>query len=120
MSDSSSAALHPLAPHHIPGFLPDATGGDPLTTFVGALLLVLLLGIGTVYFRLHSLPEQMAHGTARLQVVSILALLALLTHNNTLWVIALLLAAVQIPDFHTPLQSIAASLKKANKQKAGS
>ena len=116
MSESHTAGLHPSAPHHIPGFLPDAAGNDPLFTFVLVFLIVLILGIGTLYFRLHSLPEQMAHGIggAQLQIVSILALLALFTHNNIFWILALLLAAVKLPDYLTPLESIAASLKKAH------
>lgn len=116
MSDSTAAGLHPSAPHHIPGFLPDAAGNDPLFTVVLIFVIALFLGIGTLYFRLHSLPEQMAHGIggAQLQLVSILALLALFTHNNVFWILALLLAAVKLPDYLTPLESIADSLKKAN------
>lgn len=118
MSEPASATLHPMAPHHIPAFLPDVTGNDPMMTVVFVFLVALILGIGTLYFRLHSLPEQMAHGTsgAQLQMVSILALLALFTHNNIFWILALLLAAVKLPDYLTPLESIAQSLKQANEK----
>jgi hypothetical protein len=47
-------------------------------------------------------------------VVEILALLALFTHNNLFWVAAILIAAFRVPDFLTPLNSIAESLKAAN------
>ncbi|MDN3718716.1 hypothetical protein QW131_04475 [Roseibium salinum] len=41
-----------------------------------------------------------------------LGLLALFTHNNIFWVAALLLAFVQVPDFVSPLGSIANSLSR--------
>lgn len=87
--------------------------------FVGITLVLILLAGGTIYFRLHSLPEKLAHGSGQLQLVSILALLALVTHNNALWVLALLLAAVKLPDYLTPLKSIANSLERATDQKDG-
>ena len=115
MANPKNSAIHELAPHHLPGFLPDATGHDPLMTGMAIFLVIAVLGLGTLYFRLHSLPEHMAHGTSpsQLQIVSILTLLALFTHNNLFWVLALLLAAIKIPDFLTPLNSIARSLQKA-------
>lgn len=64
------------------------------------------------YLYLHSLPERMAHGQDRtqFQIVAILALLALFTHNNAFWVASLLLAALTVPDFLTPVTSAARSL----------
>jgi hypothetical protein len=44
--------------------------------------------------------------------VAVLCLLALFTHNHLFWIIALLLAFVRIPDFETPLYTIADSLKR--------
>ena len=49
-------------------------------------------------------------GRAQYQLVGILALLALFTHENIFWVAALILAVVQIPDLQTPVRSIADSL----------
>jgi hypothetical protein len=72
----------------------------------------MVLMIGSLYFRLHALPERIAHGTSQLQfqLVAVLALLALFTHNNLFWVAALLLALVPIPDFWTPLANMSESL----------
>ncbi|WP_417770596.1 hypothetical protein [Stappia sp.] len=105
-------SLHPLAPHHIPFFLPDADGGDRLMTTMFVGLVVAVVVLGSLYMRLHSLPERIAHGNDRMQfeIVAILALLALFTHNNLFWVAALLLAFIRLPDFVTPLGSIADSL----------
>ena len=70
-----------------------------------------LLGVG--YFALHALPERIAHrsNSTQIQVIGILALLALFTHNHVFWIAALLLAAVRLPDVMSPLNRIAASLE---------
>ena len=77
-------------------------------------LIILLMGLGSVYFWLHSIPERISHGTGKIQfqLVGVLALLALFTHNNLYWVMALMLALIPIPDFWTPLSSMADSLAK--------
>jgi len=106
-----------MAPGHLPYFLPGADGSDPLFTGIAIFMIVLILGVGAFYFTLHSLPEKMAHeaNSTQLQVVGILTLLALFTHNNIFWVVAILLAAFRMPDFLTPLRSIAESLQAMNK-----
>jgi hypothetical protein len=72
-----------------------------------------LLVVGNLYFQLHALPERWAHkrSPVQIQIVAILALLALFTHNNIFWIAALLLALVQFPDFATPIYSMADSLR---------
>jgi hypothetical protein len=56
----------------------------------------------------------MAHKSEKLQfeIVAILGLLALFTHVHLFWVAGLLLAMIDIPDFGTPLRSIAGSVEK--------
>ena len=54
-----------------------------------------------------------------MQLIAVLAVLALFTHNNAFWVLALLLAVVRVPDFSTPLNSIAASLEKMSAREQG-
>ena len=73
---------------------------------------LLVVGIGVFYFKLHSLPEQMAHRGQKVQfeIVAILCLLSLFTHNQLYWVAGLLLAFMPLPDFSTPLTSMAQSL----------
>ena len=107
-------SVHSQAPHHLPVFLPGPDGGDGLFTFVVLFVVITVLLVGVLYFKVHALPEQMAHKTnsTQLQLIGILALLALFTHNNLFWVIALLLAAIKLPDFTTPLNSISHSLEK--------
>jgi hypothetical protein len=73
-----------------------------------------VVGIGVFYFKLHSLPEQMAHRGQKVQfeIVAVLGLLSLFTHNHLFWIAGLLLAFVPLPDFSTPLTSMAQSLGK--------
>jgi hypothetical protein len=114
MESCVSESLHPAAPHDLPAFITAPGDTDTLMVVVGIILLVSVLGIGNLYLRLHSLPEQMAHKSQKLQfeIVAVLGLLALFTHNHLFWVIGLLLAMVDLPDFGTPLRSIAGSVEK--------
>jgi hypothetical protein len=56
----------------------------------------------------------MAHKSQKLQfeIVAVLGLLALFTHIHLFWIAALLLALIDLPDFGTPLRSIAGSVEK--------
>lgn len=98
------AATDPL-----PFFLAGPDGSDPMTVTVAVFLVAVILGAGVLFLRLHTLPERMAHRGRKLQfeVVAILGLLALFTHIHLFWVAGLLLAAIDLPDFTTPLRRIA-------------
>jgi len=108
-----SEAIHAAPPHHLPAFITAPGETDVLFVVIVSLLIAIVLAVGNLYFRLHALPERMAHGaqSAQLQLVGVLALLAMFTHNNLFWVAALLLAAFRIPDFSTPLNAIARALE---------
>lgn len=109
---SETQSMHPLATGHLPSFFPSSDGSDLLFILVVVAIIGIFVVAGAVYFTLHSVPENIAHeaGHAQFQVVGILALLALFTHNNLFWVIALVIAAFKFPDFLTPIKSIARSL----------
>ncbi len=111
------AGLNPLAPDHLPSYIVSADGSDHLLTVMIIFTLALILGIGLLYLTLHALPEKMGHHAnhSQMQIIGILALLALFTHNNAFWVIALLVAAFRPPDFLTPLKSIARSLDRLSR-----
>lgn len=100
--------IHELAPHHLPSFITPPGDTDILFVIIAVGVLALIVWIGNFYFKLHALPEKMAHdaNSTQLHLVGVLSLLALFTHNNVFWVIALLLAAVRLPDFATPLGAI--------------
>ena len=81
---------------------------------VMAIFLVLtVLAVGLLFLRLHTLPERMAHKSQKLQfeIVAVLGLLALFTHQHIFWVAGLLLAVIDLPDFGTPLRRIAGSVE---------
>jgi hypothetical protein len=109
-----SELLHPSAPHDLPGFITAPGDTDILMVVVGVVLILAVLAVGNLYLHLHTLPERMAHRSQKLQfeIVAVLGLLALFTHNHLFWVIGLLLAMVDLPDFGTPLRRIAGSVEK--------
>ena len=105
-------AQHPAASHHLPWFLTAPGESDTLFTFTTLVVIATVLGLGILFFRLHSLPERMGHKKLQFEVVAVLGLLSLFTHVHAFWVAALLLALVDLPDFQTPLRRIATSLEE--------
>lgn len=105
---------HPAAIRDLPPFVTAPGQTDVLFVATAIFLLLAVIGIGVVYLKLHSLPEQLAHRGQKMQfqIVAVLGLLALFTHNHAFWVAGLLLALVPLPDFGTPLSSIAGSLER--------
>jgi hypothetical protein len=77
-------------------------------------LVIVLLAVGILFLRLHTLPERIAHGSQKLQfeIVAVLGLIALFTHIHLFWIAGLLLALIDIPDWGTPLRRIAGSVEK--------
>jgi hypothetical protein len=109
-----SEALNPIAPYDLPGFITAPGDTDILMVVVGIVLIAAVLMVGNLYLRLHALPEQMAHKSQKLQfeIVAVLGLLALFTHIHLFWVAGLLLAMIDLPDWGTPLRSIAGSVQQ--------
>lgn len=105
---------HAAATGHLPVFITSPGQTDYLFVVTMVLLIGIVLVVGNLYFRLHALPEQLAHRTKKVQmeIVAVLALIALFTHNHLFWIAALLLAFVELPDFSTPISSMARSLEK--------
>ena len=99
---------------HLPFFItaPDQT--DVLLGIMAGVLVLFAVLIGVFYFRLHHLPEHLASRSQKVQyeIVAVLALIAMFTHNHAFWIAGLLLAFVQIPDFTTPLTNMSKSLAK--------
>jgi hypothetical protein len=114
VEDHVSDQLHPLAPHHLPPFITAPGETDVLMVVIGIFLVVVVLAVGNLYLQLHTLPERMAHKSQKLQfeIVAVLGLLALFTHIHLFWIAGLLLALIDLPDFSTPLRSIASSVER--------
>jgi hypothetical protein len=109
-----TASLHPTAPHHLPPFITAPGETDGFMVAMAIFLIVAVLAVGTLFLRLHTLPERMAHKSQKLQfeIVAVLGLLALFTHMHIFWVAGLLLALIDLPDFGGPLGRIAGSVEK--------
>jgi hypothetical protein len=109
-----SVTLHQAATDHLPFFVTAPGQTDGLFHAMVVFLIVVVFSVGLFYLRLHALPEHMAHGASKVQIqlVGVLALLALFTHNHIFWIAALLIALVKFPDFSSPLASMAHSLEK--------
>src|SRR5210317_2092066 len=107
-------SLQSEAENHLPVFITATGETDVLFILMAAFVLVAVIGAGVIYLRLHALPEQVAHRGQKIQfeLVAVLALLALFTHNHLFWVAGLLLALIQFPDIKTPMSSIVGSLEK--------
>jgi hypothetical protein len=107
-------SLNPAAPHHLPAFITAPGETDVLLVVTAIILLVAVLAAGNLFFRLHTLPERIAHRAQKLQfqIVAVLGLLALFTHIHAFWVAGLLLAMVDIPDFSTPLRRVTRAVEK--------
>ena len=109
--------LHPAAPHHLPSYITPPGETDVLMVVTGVILLLSVLMFGSIFFRLHTMPERMAHRGHKLQfeIVAVLGLLALFTHIHLFWVAGLLLALIDIPDFGGSLSRIAGSTEKTRR-----
>lgn len=114
-----AANQHPAASHDLPWFLTGPGQSDTLFTFTTLMVIATILGLGILFFKLHSLPERLGHKKLQFEVVAVLGLLSLLTHVHAFWVAALLLALIDLPDFQTPLKRMAVSLEKISGTKSG-
>ena len=114
------AEPHPVASHHVPAFITAPGETDVLMVLSGLFLALAVVMFGVLFLRLHSLPDQIAHKSHKLQseIVCVLCLIALFTHIHIFWIAALLLAMIDLPDFGTSLGRIANSTETMAGRKA--
>ena len=53
--------MNPAAPHHLPPFITAPGDTDYFYNGSAIFLVVMVIALGTLYFRLHALPEHLAH-----------------------------------------------------------
>ena len=109
---SASATVNPLAPHDLPWFITPPGQTDTLYVLTTIIVIIATVLLGVFFFWLHSLPERMGHRKLQFEVVSVLALISLFTHMHIFWIIGLLLALIDLPDFINPLRRIADASEK--------
>ena len=109
-----TAPINPAAPHALPGFITAPGETDTFLVVMAIFLVIVVLTVGVLFLRLHTLPERMAHSSQKLQfeIVAVLGLLALFTHVHLFWVAGLILALIDLPDWGTPLRRIAGGVEK--------
>jgi hypothetical protein len=117
-----TASHSPVAPEHLPFFITAPGDTDVLFNITVVFVLGSVILFGIAFLTIHSLPERMAHKSKKVQldIVAVLCLLALFTHEYVFWVAALLLAFIDIPDFSTPFNRMVAAVETiAEGQAAG-
>jgi len=107
-----TASPNPAATTHLPFFVTAPGDTDILYNITLVFLVACIILTGVIFLTIHSLPERMAHKSKKvlLDLIALLCLLALLTHEHLFWFIAIVLAFIDIPDFLTPVNRIAKSV----------
>ena len=118
---SLTASPNPIATTHMPFFITAPGDTDVLFNVTLWFVVACIILTGVVFLTIHSLPERMAHKSKKvlLDLIALLCLLALLTHNHLFWFVAIILAFIDIPDFLTPVNRIARSVESMAGQEAG-
>ncbi len=112
---------NPAATAHLPFFITAPGNTDLLFNITLVIVVGSIVLTGVIFLTIHSLPERMAHKSKKIQLdlIAVLCLLALLTHEHAFWFAALLLAFLDIPDFLTPFNRIASSFETLVGQDSG-
>src|SRR5215470_15699301 len=118
---AANAAIHPVATQHLPPFITAPGETDVLMVVMAWVLVFSVIGFGVLFLRLHTLPERIAHKGHKIQfeIVAVLGLISLFTHMHIFWIIGLMLALIDIPDFGNALRRIAGSTEKMAGMKPG-
>lgn len=115
MSDAQPS----IVPAHLPWFVAGAGQTDLLLIPMAIFLVLIIFLFGVLMLRLHHLPEHIAHTGQKVQYqfVATLGLLAMFTHYNIFWIIGMLIAMIDFPDFTGVLGRIADSVKRISIRK---
>ena len=108
-----TASPNPALTDHLPFFITAPGDTDVLYYITLVIVIGSIVATGVIFLTIHSLPERMAHKSKKVQfdIVAVLGLLGLLSHEHVFWVAALLLAFIDLPDFLTPFKRIATSVE---------
>ena len=105
-------SINPLAPHDLPWFVTAPGSTDVLYVITLLVVIGIVVFLGVAFFWLHSLPKRMGHRKTQFELVAVLGLISLFTHMHIFWIIGLLLAMIDLPDFIGPQRRIASALEK--------
>jgi hypothetical protein len=110
-----------VATAHIPFFITAPGQTDTILAAVTIFVIAAVVLAGIFFLTLHTLPERIAHRSRKVQfdIVAILGLIALFTNEHIYWIIGLLLAFIEIPDFGSPVQRMVAAVEKIAATRSG-
>ena len=116
-----TASPNPIATTHMPFFITAPGETDVLFNVTLVFVVACVILTGVIFLTIHSLPERMAHKSQKIlfDLIALLCLLALLTHEHLFWFAAIVLAFIPIPDFLTPVNRIASSVAAMAGEEAG-
>ena len=116
-----TASPNPIATTHMPFFITAPGDSDVLFNVTLVFVVACIILTGVAFLTIHSLPERMAHKSKKilLDLIALLCLLALLTHEHLFWFAAIVLAFIDIPDFLTPVNRIARSVETMAGEEVG-
>lgn len=114
MTSPATVAANPIATTHMPFFITAPGQSDTLLTVVTFFVVGAVVLTGVFFLTLHTLPERVAHRSQKVQfdIVAILGLIALFTNEHIYWIIGLLLAFIEIPDFGTPVRRLVDAVER--------
>lgn len=96
-----TTSLHTAAPEHRPAFIASPGETDVLMTVTAVVLVLPVMGMGLLFLRLHTYPSgwptNPRKSSSRSSPFS--AYWPLFMHVHLFWVIGLLLAIIDVPDF---------------------
>jgi hypothetical protein len=107
-----------VVPAHLPWFVTGPGQTDGLMVASVILVVATVFALGVIFLWLHSLPERLGHKKLQFEIVAVLGLLSLFTHNHLFWVIGLMLALIDLPDIMTPFRRIADSVETMSATRA--
>lgn len=114
MTSPATAAINPVATTHMPFFIASPGESDTLLAIVIVFVVACVVLAGVFFLTLHTLPERVAHKSKKVQfdIVAILGLIALFTNEHIYWILGLLLAFIDIPDFSHPVRRLVDAVER--------
>ena len=113
-----TSPANPIATGHLPFFITAPGDTDVLYNITLVFVVASVVGLGIFFWTIHSLPERMAHRSKKIQmdIVALLGLIGLFTHEHAFWIAAMLLAYIDIPDFLAPFRRLATAVETIAEQ----
>ena len=103
---------HALADPYMPWFITAPGQPDPLYQITTVVVIASIVGLGLLFFTLHSLPERMGHKKLQFEIVAVLGLISLFTHEHIFWILGLILALVDYRILQLPMKRMSQALEK--------